>query len=449
MKRQSRAFLPHALLALAAFAAAAGAGPAEAAPVLLVSLDGLRPADVIEADARGIKVPVLRRIMAEGAYSSGVRGVLPTLTYPSHATLITGVAPGKHGISNNLTFDPTGINQIGWDWYASDFRVATLWDAAKAKGLVSVNVHWPVSVGGAADFNLPQIWRTGHDDDRKLLTALATPGLVKSLEAKLGPYAMGIDESVEGDAVRTRFAAELITEKHPALTTVYFAGIDHIEHLHGPGSPEAKQAIEATDALVGQLVDAARKADRTTVIAVVSDHGFQPVETDVNLFAPFVQAGLIRIDAAGKVTGWDAEPWLAGGSAGVVLARPDDAALVAKVRALLDTIKADPAYGIASVIDRAEIARRGGPREASFFIDLKPGYETGRNPAGPIAGPSGYKGMHGYFPEAATMRSSLFVTGPDLARHGDLGEIDMRDIAPSLARVLGVSLPEAEGKPVF
>jgi len=441
--------LPRALLAAASLWAAAGAEASHAAPVLLVSLDGLRPADIIEADRRGIKAPVLRRIMAEGAYAEGVRGVLPTLTYPSHSTLLTGVSPARHGISNNLTFDPTGINQTGWYWYASDIKVATLWDAAKAKGLVSVNVHWPVSVGGAADYNLPQIWRTGHDDDRKLLTALATPGLVKSLEAKLGPYAMGIDESVEGDAIRTRFAAELIAEKHPALTTVYFAGIDHIEHLHGPGSPEAKQAIEATDALVGQLVAAARKADPATVIAIVSDHGFQPVATDVNLFAPFLQAGLIRMDAAGKVTGWDAEPWLAGGSAGVVLTRPDDAALVAKVGALLDRLKADPAYGIASVIDRSEIARRGGPREASFFLDFKPGYETGRNPAGPIASPSGYKGMHGYFPEAAAMRSSLFVTGPGLARHGDIGEIDMRDIAPSLARVLGVSLPEAEGKAVF
>src|SRR6185295_18935819 len=134
-------------------------------------------------------------------------------------------------------------------------------------------------------------------------------------------------------------------------------GIDHIEHLHGPGSPEAKQAIEATDALVGQIVDAARKADPTTVIAVVSDHGFQPVSTDVNLFAPFVKAGLVRLGADGKVSGWDAEPWPMGGSAAIVLARPDDAALVARVQALLDTLKADPALGIATVIGREEIAK--------------------------------------------------------------------------------------------
>ncbi|MFX8110493.1 alkaline phosphatase family protein, partial [Acinetobacter baumannii] len=60
--------------------------------------------------------------------------MLPTLTSPSHTTLITGVAPRRHRIVNNLTFDPTNINQTGWYWYTSDIAVPTLWDAAHAAG---------------------------------------------------------------------------------------------------------------------------------------------------------------------------------------------------------------------------------------------------------------------------------------------------------------------------
>ena len=88
------------------FAALATAPAAEAGPVLMISIDGLRPADVLDAKKRGFKFPNLRAFVNNGATASGVRGVLPTLTYPSHTTLITGVSPAIHGISNNTTFDP-------------------------------------------------------------------------------------------------------------------------------------------------------------------------------------------------------------------------------------------------------------------------------------------------------------------------------------------------------
>ena len=108
-----------------------------AEPVLLISIDGLQPADVIEAEKRGIDAPNLKRFITEGSYASGVKGVLPTVTYPSHATLLTGVSPAKHGIIGNNTFDPMQINQGGWYWYASDYKVPTLWDAATKAGMMT------------------------------------------------------------------------------------------------------------------------------------------------------------------------------------------------------------------------------------------------------------------------------------------------------------------------
>lgn len=123
-------------LAALAFVASA----AQASPVLMISLDGLRPDDVTQADARGIKVPQLRALLKQGAYAKGVVGVLPTLTYPSHTTLVTGVAPVEHGVSNNQTFDPQAKNQQGWYWYASDIRVPTLWQAAHAAGLKTASI---------------------------------------------------------------------------------------------------------------------------------------------------------------------------------------------------------------------------------------------------------------------------------------------------------------------
>lgn len=422
-----------------------------AEPVLLISIDGLRPADVIEAEKRGLAIPNLRRFVREGAYASGVIGNLPTVTYPSHTTLLTGVAPARHGIVGNTTFDPKQINQGGWYWYAADIKLPTLWDAAAKAGMTSANVHWPVSVGAnSVRWNLPQMWRTGHADDAKLVSALSSPGLYDALEHDCGPYAAGIDESIAGDETRAKFAVRLIERNKPGFITVYLTALDHEQHAFGPGTPEAHAVLERIDRKVGELIAAQQKAHADGVVAVVSDHGFSATDTEINLFRPFIDAGLIRLDAEGKVSEWDAMPWPSGGSIAVVLARPDDNELAGRVRGVLDRLKADPAARIASVADRAAITAMGGNPQASFYVNLGKGALAGtfKGAAAPLAGPAKYKGMHGYFPADPEMRSTFMLLGKGIPAASNLGEIDMRAIAPTLARIMKADLPSAELPPV-
>lgn len=438
----------HWLRALVLLFALAAGVPATAGPVLLISIDGLRPGDVLEADKRGLKIPNLRAFLRGGAHAEGVVGVLPTVTYPSHATLLTGVSPAKHGIVGNTTFDPTAINQGGWYWYAEDIKVPTLWDAARAKGLTVGNVHWPVSVGAKSiTWNLPQIWRTGHPDDEKMVRALATPGLLAPMEAKLGvPYARGIDEDIAGDENRGRFAVELLATKKPDFTTVYLTAYDHYQHQYGPSAPEAHAVIERIDAIVGKLVSAARAARPDVTIAIVSDHGFEVTTTEANLYRPFIDAGLITLDAAGKIARWEAVPWNSGGSIAVVLARPDDAALVSKVRGLLNDLTRQPGGFVARIAEAVDIRAMGANPQAQFYVDLKPGFLSGgfEGLSTVQTRPAKSKGMHGYFPGATTMRSTFLIMGPQVAPGRSLGTIDMRAIAPTLAGVLGVSVPAPE-----
>lgn len=422
--------------------------PALAEPVLLISIDGLRPGDVLEADKRGLALPNLRRFLTDGAHASGVTGVLPTLTYPSHTTLMTGVSPGKHGIVSNNSFDPMQINQGGWYWYAQDVKVPMLWDAAAKAGLSTGNIHWPVSVAARGiSWNLPQIWRTGHADDAQLLDALATPGLKAELERAVGqPYAMGIDESLSGDQNRGRFATALIAAHQPDFLTVYLTALDHEQHGSGPDTPAAKAVLEKIDAIVGDLVAAERKAHPDALIALVSDHGFEATHSGLNLFRPFIDAGLITLGADGKVASWQAMPWIGGGSAAIMLARPDDKLLADKVKGLLDKLAANPANGIDRIVDRAEMAKLGGNPRASFTINLKPGFVTDifRGANAPLVAPTPVKGMHGYFPGPANLRATFMAMGPGVKPGKDLGLIDMRAIAPTLAKAMGASLPDAE-----
>jgi predicted AlkP superfamily pyrophosphatase or phosphodiesterase len=184
------------------------------------------------------------------------------------------------------------------------------------------------------------------------------------------------------------------------------------------------------------------------VIALVSDHGFAPISHDVNLVSAFADAALVQLEK-GKVKDWQAMPWYQAGSDIIVLKNRDDAAVKEKVRALLAKLAADPKNGIAAFIDRAGIAKRGGAKEADFWVNFAPGYKGGKAISGPLITSSSDKGTHGYFPDWPEMRSTFVIAGPGIPAGKNLGEIDMRDIAPTVAKVLDVKLPTATGKPLF
>jgi predicted AlkP superfamily pyrophosphatase or phosphodiesterase len=429
-------------LTIVLFALPAAAAP----PVLMIAIDGLRPQEWQRRD-NGLDLPTLRGLAAGGT-SAAVTGVLPTVTYPSHTTLLTGAAPRQHGIANNLTFDPLRGNADGWYWYASDIKADTLWQAASRAGQKVVNVHWPVSVGvPGLTANLPQYWRTGMADDDKLMAVLATPGLPLP---EAGPYPTGKDETIAGDEGRAAQAIALMQRLKPDFTTVYLTGFDHEQHEAGPDSPAARAVLVRIDAAVGQLVTAARAIDPKTTVVVVSDHGFAPTARTTNLFVPLIRAGLIRLTADGRaIASWDAIPWMAGGSAAVRLARPDDAALKAKVASVLAEVAADPAAGIDRVLDSAAIAAAGGTAEAAFWVNCQPGWLMGGKLDGIQGEATTTKGMHGYFPDVPAMRASLIANGPGISAGRDLGVIDMRAIAPAVAARLGVSLRDAEKPAAF
>jgi predicted AlkP superfamily pyrophosphatase or phosphodiesterase len=177
---------------------------------------------------------------------------------------------------------------------------------------------------------------------------------------------------------------------------------------------------------------------------VVSDHGFAAIDHDVNLYAAFREAGLISVDQAGKVTGWKATPWPAGGSAAVMLADPKDLPTAVRVKALLDKLAADPANGIERILTHEEIQRGRGFPNAAYLISFRSGYEMGMALSLPLVTPPSNRGMHGYLPDHPDMRSVFFIVGPHVARAKSVGEIDMRRIAPTIAGILGVRLAGAE-----
>jgi predicted AlkP superfamily pyrophosphatase or phosphodiesterase len=418
--------------------------PLSAQSLVLISIDGMRPDYVLKADEHGLKIPHLRRIFKEGAHATGVRGVLPTVTYPSHTTILTGVWPAKHHIYSNVVFDPLDRNMTGWMWYAQDIAVPTLWQAASNAGFIVGSVSWLVSVAATGiTYNVPEYWRASKfpGEDLKLLKAISTPGLIAEIEKQAGPYITDLDDAEKGDRQRTAYASAILRMKRAQFVTVHLASLDHLEHGFGPFGPEANATLEQIDQEVGELEAASPNA----TVCVLSDHGFTRTDHNFNIVASFAEEGLITMTNK-KVTDWKAYPDLEAGSAAILLKDSKDEATRAKVDKLLHRLAADPKNGIAHVLDAKQIEAFGGRPDAAFWVDMQSNFAVVATDR-----PAKVGGTHGYAPSNPQLLASFFIAGPKIKAGVDLGEIDMRSIAATLAKVMGLTFTTADlpALPVF
>lgn len=413
--------------------------------VVLVSIDGLKPEYLAEADARGLAIPALRRLMKEGARADAMTSVYPTVTYPAHTTLITGVSPKAHGIVNNLPFDPYGKNQDGWYWYASDVKVPTVVDVARKNHLPTANVYWPVTVGAAFDASFPQVWRAQNDEDDKLMRALSTPGLADAVAKEYG----AIPAEHRTDVERANAAEWILLHERPALALVYFTDLDTEQHKTGPFSKGACAKLELIDKQLGRLLAASATAGTAaqTTWVVVSDHGFASVHSVVKPGVLLRERGFLTV-GAGKVTSFRAAAWKAGGTAAIVLADPKDGATRTAVIAALEEARKDPKNGIAQVVPGATVEAAGGFPGVAAVLVAAEGFMFANGHDGPLVVPSWDLGAHGYPPTDPRMRASFLAAGRGVVTGAKLGTVRMIDVAPTLAALLALSLPNPEGAPI-
>jgi predicted AlkP superfamily pyrophosphatase or phosphodiesterase len=438
-RRPASIYNRHMLRLAAVVLCACGAAAQPGNRVVVVSIDGLMPDAYTHPEAHGLTVPTLRSLVARGMSASKVEGVFPTVTYPSHTTLATGVPPQRHGILTNKPADPLDKNFAGWRWYAEDIAVPTLWRVAEAQHLPVALVTWPVTVGAAVTWRVPEYWRAGGPDDQKLLRALSTPGLLDRVAQIYPELWKRLTPPDVLDDAQFAIATYLLTHEHPALVMVHAWALDDAQHEHGPWSREAIAAIEHADELLGKLLatlEAQPEWARTTFV-VVSDHGFAPVEHEIRLNALFAQHHLIELDADGKTTKASVAVIANGGSAFVYASDP--AARAEAERAINEL---GPA--VAKVYTRDELVAAGGDRDVTFALAAAPTFAFGDRRTGPVIVDTPGRGTHGWPPTEPAMASSFLAIGPRVP-HRELGAIKMVDIAPTLASWLGVSLPDAAG----
>lgn len=370
-------------------------------PLIVISVDGLDHRYLRDADKLGLKAPNMRKLVREGEWAQGVIGVTSTVTWPSHTSLITGKRPDEHGILGNRRPREEGGDYY---WSVSLLKVRTLWHAAHDAGLKTAAITWPVTVDAQIDYNLPEAFskRKGGWMDLATIRAKATPGLVE----KIITFDKTFDQEWMDDRTRTLATVYFLKREKPDLILLHLVDHDAVAHEHGPFTPEALAELERTDGYIGQIVAAAPKQ---ATICLTADHGFERIDHMINAAA---------IKGSKRVL------------SGVLFALDESAAKTARS---IDNVGRE--------VPRSEVSR---------FTPYLKDYLTAFEPKEhyqftfslqdvQLLLPPHEKGNHGQWPLRANYRSTLVLQGPGIkARRTP--EIDMLEIAPRLASILGVKL---------
>ena len=416
--------------------------------VIMICVDGMVPDYYTAPEKLGLQVPNLTMMKNGGAYADGVESVYPTVTFPAHTTLVTGVRPAVHGIVQNRIFEaPTELQTRAWYWNARDLKTETLWTVAKKAGLVTAAAHWPVTIGADITYNVAEIYDYKESPATwKEMEKNATPGLLES--------ALGSDKGagLPTDEKLTRISEYVIRSYKPNLMLIHLIELDGVHHRNGPRTKEAIDQAQREDAYIGRIVEATKKAgtfDGTTFF-IVSDHGFASISKGFAANVVLAKEGLITVDPSGKAVAWKAAAWPAGGSAAIMVKDPNDKETEKKVTEIFSKIAKEAGSPIKQVLRRSDLKKLGAIPQATLMLEAAPGFTFNEFHTGEVVRPSGetYKGTHGYLPTNNEMRASLIIYGLRAKKGGHASLTRMIDTAPTIAELLKLKLPQAEGKPL-
>ncbi|WP_031495160.1 alkaline phosphatase family protein [Bryobacter aggregatus] len=400
--------------------------------VIVISLDGF-PAYALN-DPK-LPIPTLRKLMANGI-SGPMTSINPTVTWPNHTTMVTGVKADQHGLLANGTITKTG----SWPPIKVEpmidkekmVHVPTVYDAAHKAGLTTAQVDW------VAIHNAPGItwaFREWASADGPLEKEMIAKGAIRAEELQDFSKA----NILYRDQVWTKAGVYLIKQHKPDLLLFHLLTLDSMHHQYGPNTLGGRGAIAFVDSCVEKLVQAVQEAglaDQTTFL-IVSDHGFKAYSKQIKPNAVLESAGLGR-----KVYVLPE-----GGTAFVYL---EDPSQVAKVRELLTGLEGiDKIYGVEDYSALGLPTPDKDPQFGHLLLSAKTGYSFSGATGGPVtAAPLQVGGSHGYIASDPDMNPIFIASGAGVKKRGTLDPVSNLDIAATIAQLLRVPLPTSLGKAI-
>ncbi|NLX82213.1 MAG: alkaline phosphatase family protein [Clostridiales bacterium] len=413
--------------------------------LVIISLDAVFAQDQDQL----LSLPNLGKLAREGVFCDNVQTIYPSLTYPIHASLMTGCYPDVHGIAHNEPFQPQkDPSQRAWYWDERHIKTDTLFSQAKKAGRECASILWPTT-GHSRNikFNLPEIIALpGENQVLKVLSFGSTWWLIKS-ELRYGKQRVSTKQPhlddfsalmarkvIERQYVplkkegsrEVRLASLRKQQQHmPDLLAVHFTDTDTMRHTYGTFSDEISASLTRLDERVGSILDTLErhKVLKDSIVAVVSDHGHADVTGSLPLDG-WLQANHIPARAQSLGLG-----------AYLHLRRAD---YLPVLQALQDN---QELLQIAHIYTREELRMMHAPEDVLLAVEPVEGlvYVDEGEEARHLA-------THGFGPHHPAAKTLLWLSGPPFAKGLRLPGCDIVDIAPTLAQAAGLTLPRAQGR---
>ncbi len=418
----------------------------------VISFDGLSTLDFDYV----IKLPNFREFIKRASYARKVYSVYPTLTYPAHASIVTGRYPKNHGIINNTLLQPNRKSP-DWYWLRHYIKGQTIFDLAVAQGMRVAALLWPVTGKARIQYNMPEIIANRPWHNQILVSLLnGSPIYQFVLNKKFGHLRQGFKQPYL-DNFTHQSLLYTMREKQPNLTLVHYTDLDTMRHYHGFNSAEARGALQRHDQRLGEIIRTLKEANiyEDSTLIVLGDHSSLDEDKIINLNVLFRQNGYIKVDARGRIVAYKAIVKSCDGSAYVYTTPGTDASIVSKIRSLLENFNHEHNC-LEGIYSKTEVLKLGADPECALMLEANRGYYFTDNIEGDILTiirpeqvgvvPHYTKAAHGYSPFKKDYTTVFMAAGKGIKERVVLDEMRLIDEGPTIAKLLGVSLKDVDGR---
>ncbi len=402
------------------------------------------------------KKPVCRHLIKNGSQVKTLRSIYPTVTYPVHASIITGVYPNRHGIVNN-EIPEMGVLTSPWHWFSEANKAPTLFGAAKNAGMTTAAVFWPVSGNDPdIDYLIDEYWSQSKDDDiEEVFRRSGSNDQVMEQVVKKNLHMLrGFERKhPQADEFVIASACDIIRIFKPDLLAIHPAAIDSARHSSGLFSDKVNESLDNTERWTRMIIKATKEAgvfDETNFV-IMSDHGQLEIKRSIHLNVILRDNGLIQTDNNGNFTGWDAFCKTAAFSAQVYLSNPEDKPVYERTYSLLCRMRDEGIYGISEVFTAEEINEKEHLSGKFSFVLESDGYTSfGNDWRRPLVRPLNIadyrfgRATHGYLPDKGP-QPTMIVSGPLFRKGAAVDRRPIVDVAPTLAAALGLNMDGTDG----
>lgn len=417
--------------------------------VVLVSVAGMTPAAYRGDRMRPPVMPTVAALGRSGAAADAVTLVTPAARYPAHATLVTGQRPAVHGIVADRLIGERGVRRARY-WHASRLESPTLWGIAGREKRSVAALGWPTTVGASIPLLIPDLVPVSRGETWiGIIEDASTPALFARIDDADRSDPALEDEGAARDALLTGLACELLeSPQPPVLTLLLLAQAAPAQAGYGPGSEAEDAALANADGQIRRLLDCLTASGRAgdSVLVIVGDRGVLPVHTLVAPNAMLVESGLVVASARSRetVASWSALSRSNGGSA-FIYAKSDEAAV--KARHVLEA-EANRTRAF-RVVSAERMLALGADSEAWFGLEAEPGFSFGNQIVPPLLQPGARRGVGGYLSGQPGSEAGFVAWGRGIRPGVRIPRMRQTDVAPTIARLLGLDLGAVDGRPLI